>query len=242
MSALITAPIARFDYRLRIAADLLRAAPRAEHLVVGGMALASAAGAWPFGGALYSAVAIPALLVLAALIRHHLDGLGARREALAAAGADPADALVIQVAGPLGATCVGAMVGLGACVALGRAPVHALAPLAVGVVAALLVRRAWIGAPALVAGSLGALATAALVRLATSGSPAAPVAEARSRASVHLVQPAASVWSAAWPTVLAAVFTLVAAQLVITRRRQIRGMARAVTAAAARRLIARSSA
>ena len=59
---------------------------------------------------------------------------------------------------------------------------------------------------------------------------------------MRLAQPEASVWSAAWPTALAAVLTLIAAQLVITRRQRIRGMARAVTAAAARRLIARSSA
>ena len=240
MSALITAPIARFDYRLRIAAALLRAAPRAEHLVVGGMAVASTAAAWPFGGALYPAVAIPALLALAALIRHHLDGLDARREALAAAGADPADSLVIQVAGPLGATCAGAMAGLGACVALGRPSVHAFAPIAVGLIAALLIRRAWIGAPALAAGSVAALATAALVRLSTSA--AAPVAEARSRGSAHLVAPSVSLWSAAWPSALAAVLTLIAAQLVSTRRRQIRGLARALTAAAARRLMMRSSA
>ena len=91
MSALITEPIARFDNRLRIAASLLRAAPRAEHFLVGGMALASAAAAWPVAGASHPAVAIPALLVLAALIRHQLDGLDARRDALTAAGADPAD-------------------------------------------------------------------------------------------------------------------------------------------------------
>src|SRR6185312_1381587 len=139
MSTLTTTTIARFDYRLRIAASLLRAAPRAEHLLVGGMALASAAAAWPFAGALYPAVAIPALLALAALIRHHLDGLDARRDALSAAGAEPADALVIQIAGPLGATGAGAVVGIGACVASGRPPAHALLPLAIGLVAALLI-------------------------------------------------------------------------------------------------------
>ena len=249
-----TTPITRFDYRLRIAAALLRAAPRAEHLIVGGMALTATAAAWPFAGTLYPAVAIPALLALAALIRHHLDGLDVRREALTAAGADPADTLVIQVAGPLGAACAGTVVGIGASVALGRPSAHALLPLAVGLIAALLIRRAWLGAPALATGSVVALATAALVRVSASASAAAPLAEARSRsgAIVHLPQTvatatattdaSASAWSAAWPTALAAILALTAAQLVIARRQQIRGLARALTAAAARRMIARSDA
>lgn len=237
MSTLISTPIARFDYRLRIAASLLRAAPRAEHLLVGGMALTSAAAAWPFAGALYPAVAIPALLALAALIRHHLDGLGARREALAAAGAEPADALVIQLAGPLGATCVGAFAGTSAGVAIGRPPTHALLPLAVGLVTALLMRRTWLGAPALAIGSLTALATAALVRM--SATAAAPLPETRSRIVANIP---ASAWSTFWPTALAAVLALAAAQLVIARRRQIRALARALTAAAARRMIAGSGA
>ncbi|MEY9935166.1 hypothetical protein ABH926_009837 [Catenulispora sp. GP43] len=237
-----TTPITRFDYRLRVAASLLRAAPRTEHLLVGGTALASAAAAWPFAGALYPAVAIPALLAMAALIRHLLDGLGARREALTAAGAEPADALVIQVAGPVGATWAGAVVGFAAGVALGRPSAHALVPIAVGLVAALLVRRAWIGAPALGAGFVAAFATAAVVRVSAAAD--APLAEPRSRGAVapHLPQHAASVWSGAWPTALAAVLTVAAAQVVIARRREIRGLARALTSAAARRLIARSSA
>lgn len=250
MSTLTTTPITRFDYRLRIAAALLRAAPRAEHLLVGGMALASAAAAWPFAGSLYPAVAIPALLALAALIRHHLDGLGARREALTAAGAEPADTLVIQVAGPLGAACSGTAVGIAASIVAGRPSAHALLPLAVGLVAALLIRRAWLGAPALATGSVVALVTAALVRVSWSSSAAAPLAEARSRsgAVVHLPQAVAataadaSAWSAAWPTALAAILALTATQLVIARRQQIRGLARALTAAAARRMIARSGA
>lgn len=246
MSTLTTTTIARFDYRLRIAASLLRAAPRAEHLLVGGMALASAAAAWPFAGVLYPAVAIPALLALAALIRHHLDGLDARREALTAAGAEPADSLVIQVAGPLGATCAGTVVGIGAFVALGRPPAHAFLPLAVGLMAALLIRRTWLGAPALTAGSAAALATAALVRISASASTSAapPLAEPRSRGVAHLphVADSAAAWSAAWPTALTAVLTLTAAQLVITRRQQIRALARSLTAAAARRMIARSGA
>ena len=246
MSTLISAPIARFDYRLRVAAALLRAAPRAEHLLVGGMALASAAAAWPFAGTVHPAVAIPALLALAALMRHHLDGLDARREALTAAGADPADTLVIHVAGPLGAACAGTVLGIAASVALGRPSAPALLPLAVGVIAALFIRRAWIGAPALVTGSVVALATAALVRV--SASPVRPLAEARSRgiAVGHVRQAAAaasvSAWSAAWPTALAAALALIVAQLVITRRQRIRGLARALTAAAARRMILRSGA
>jgi hypothetical protein len=236
MSALTTTTIARFDYRLRIAADLLRAAPRAEHLLVGGMAAASAAAAWPFAGTLYPAVAIPALLALAALIRHHLDGLDARRDALAAAGAEPADALVIQVAGPLAATGTGALAGIGACLALGRPPAHVLLPIAVGLVAALVLRRTWIGAPALAAGALAALVTAVLSRVSSS---AAPIVEARSR-GVHLHHATASVWSATWPSALAAALTLTAAQVVLTRRRQILGRARALAAAATRRLLPRS--
>ena len=246
MSTLTTTTIARFDYRLRIAASLLRAARRAEHLLVGGMALASAAAAWPFAGALYPAVAIPALLALAALIRHHLDGLDARRDALSAAGAEPADALVIQIAGPLGATGAGAVVGIGACVASGRPPAHALLPLAIGLVAALLIRRTWLGAPALTAGSVTALATAALLRMTASASvsAAAPPPEARSRGLALLphVADSAAAWSAAWPTALTAVLTLTVAQLVIDRRQQIRALARALTAAAARRMIASSGA
>lgn len=240
MSTLTTATIARFDCRLRIAASLLRAAPRAEHLLVGAMALASAAAAWPFAGALYPAVAIPALLALAALIRHHLDGLDARREALTAAGAEPADSLVIQVAGPLGATGAGAVVGIGACAALVRPPTHALVPLAVGLIAALLIRRTWLGAPALTAGSVTALAAAALVRISAPAVP--PLAEPRSRGVAHLphIADSAAAWSTAWPTALTAVLTLTAAQLIITRRQRIRALARSLTAAAARRMIAGS--
>lgn len=239
MSALTDAAVARFDYRLRIAADLLRAAPRAEHVLVGGMGLASAIAAWPFAGTLYPAVAIPALLALAALIRHHLDGLDARRDALTAAGAEPADALVIQVAGPLAATGTGAMAGLGACVALGRPPAHVLLPIAVGLIAALVIRRTWIGAPALAAGSLAALVTSVLFRL--SASAVAPVAQARARV-VHPHHATASVWSATWPTALVAVLTLTAAQLISTRRQQILDRVRALAAATARRLLPRSSA
>jgi hypothetical protein len=244
MSTLTTTTIARFDCRLRIAASLLRAAPRAEHLLIAGMALASAAAAWPFAGALYPAVAIPALLALAALIRHHLDGLDARREALIAAGAEPADSLVIQVAGPLGATCAGAVVGIGACAALGRPSAHALVPLAVGLIAALLIHRTWLGAPALTAGSVAAPAAAALTRISASASTAPPLAEPRSRGVAHLphVADSAAAWSAAWPTALTAVLTLTAAQLVIMRRQQIRALVRVLTAAAARRMIARSGA
>lgn len=243
MSTLITAPIARFDYRLRVAADLLRAAPRAEHLIVGGMTLASAAAAWPFAGALHPAVAIPALLALAALIRHDLDGLDARREALTAAGADPADTLVIQVAGPLGATCAGAVAGLGASMVTGRPASHAVIPIAVGLIAALLIRRTWIGAPALATGALAAVATAALLRVsASTGSPAVPLAEARSRTMPLLHHVAASAWDTAWPTALAAVLTLTAVQLVVARRQQLRVLARSVTSAAARRMIVRSGA
>lgn len=242
MSTLITAPIARFDNRVRLAATLLRAAPRIEHLVVGAMILASAAAAWPFAGALFPAVAIPALLALAALMRHHLDGLGARRDALTAAGADPADTLVIQLAGPLGATGAGAVAGLGAAVGTGRPASHAAVPIAVGLLAAFLVRRAWLGAPALAAGSLAALATAALLR--ASALPGTPHPEARSRVGVHLHHAAASAStsSTAWPVALAAVLTLAAVQLGIARRRQLRALARGVTAAAARRMIVRSGA
>ncbi|MBS2537327.1 hypothetical protein KGQ20_31685 [Catenulispora sp. NF23] len=239
-----TTPLARFDYRLRVAASLLRAAPRAEHVLVGGMAVASAAAAWPFAGPLYPAVAIPALLALAALIRHHLDGLDARRDALTAAGADPADTLVIQIAGPLAATGVGAVLGGAAATALGRSSAPALLPLLTAVVAALLIRRSWLGAPALATGAVVALVTAALVRVSTSA--AAPVAEARSRAAVgplpHAASASASALGTAWPTALAAVLALSAVQLAIARRRQIRGLVRALTAAAARRMIARSSA
>lgn len=244
MSTLTTATIARFDNRLRIAASLLRAAPRTEHLLVGGMALASAAAAWPFAGDLYPAVAIPALLALAALIRHHLDGLDARRDALTAAGADPADSVVIQVAGPLGATCAGAFAGIGACVVLGRPSALVLLPLAVGLVAALPIRRTWLGAPALTAGSVTALAAAILVRVCTPAAP--PLAEPRSHGIAHLPHAAASstsAWSAAWPSVLAAVLTLAAAQLVVARQQEIHALARrAPAAAAARRTTTRNRA
>jgi hypothetical protein len=254
MSTLITAQIARFDYRVRVAAILLRGAPRSEHILVAGMALASVAAGWPFGGALYPVVAIPALLALVAMIRHHLDGLDARRDALTAAGAKPADTLVIQVSGPLGATCVGAVVGLGASVGLGRFPVQALVPLAAGLVAAFLIRRTWLGAPALAVSSLAALATAVVARVATARS--VPVAEARSRPirelaaahapllpnASHAPHAAASVWGAAWPTALAAVLALAATQVVITRRERLRELARTMTAAALRRLIPRSGA
>ncbi|WP_194925043.1 hypothetical protein [Catenulispora pinisilvae] len=242
LTSVSTTPLARFDYRLRVAAALLRAAPRAEHVLVGAMAVASAAAAWPFAGPLYPAVAIPALLALAALIRHHLDGLDARRDALTAAGADPADTLVIQIAGPLAATGVGAVLGGAAATALGRPSAPAFLPLIIALVAALLIRRSWLGAPALATGAVVALVTAALVRVSTSA--AAPVAEARSRGAVLPLPHAASASAAgtAWPTALAAVLALSTVQLVIARRRQIRGLVRALTAAAARRMIARSSA
>ena len=133
--------------------------------------------------------------------------------------------------------------GFGASVGLGQPSAHALAPIAVGLIAALFIRRTWIGAPALAVGSFAALVTAAVLRV--SASPAAPpLAEARSRMAVvpRLPHAAASVWDAAWPTALAAVLALIVAQLVITRRHRIRSLGRALTAAAARRLIARSSA
>ena len=239
MSDLITAPIARFDYRLRVAATLLRAAPRAEHFTVAGMALTAAAAAWPFAGALYPEVAIPALLALAALIRHDLDGLDARRDALAAAGAEPADTLVIQVAGPLAATAAGAVAGMGASVALLQPPIHALVPVVVGLVAALSIRRGWLGAPALAIGAVAASGTAALLRLSVSA--AAPLPDFRSREIAPLPH-AASAWSTAWPTALAGVLTLAAVQLAITRRQQIRGWGRALAAAAFRRMAVRRSA
>ena len=246
MSALTTestTPITRFDYRLRIAATLLRAARRAEHLLVAGMALASTAAAWPFAGTLYPAVAVPALLALAALIRHHLDGLDARREALTAAGAEPADTLVIQVAGPLGATCAGTVVGILASIALGRPPAHALLSVAVGLIAALVIRRAWIGAPALAAGSVVALLTVVLLRITASGPNRLPEARSRGTAAAHLTHAAApSAWSTAWPIALAAALGLAAAQFAIARRQRIRVLTRTLTAAAARRMMARSGA
>lgn len=219
MSVPFASPFARLDYRVRVAATLLRSAPRREHMVIAGMALASAAAAWPFGGALYPAVAIPASLVLAALIRHHLDGLDARRDALAAAGANPADALVIQLTGPLGAASAGAAAGIFAAVVLGHGPAHAVAPLAVGLIAALVIRRRWLGAPALAAGALGALAAAAVV-LATVSDDA------------H---------ATAWATALTAVLVLAGTQAAIVKRDGLKRLGRRLAAAAERRLITRSS-
>jgi len=257
MSTLFAAPLARLDYRVRIAASLLRAAPRAEHLTVIGMALTSLAAAWPFEGAAYPLVAIPALLALAALIRYHLDGLDVRRDALAAAGANAADSLVIQVAGPFAAISVGAFVGLVAAVALGGSPAHALGPLAAGVVAALLIRRRWLGAPALAAGALGALVTAVIVH-ATTPDTHLRLAEPRARSatsglSTLQVVPRAptlpvvpvahvSAWAAAWPTALTALLILAATQAAIAKREALIRLARHLAAAAERRLSARGSA
>jgi hypothetical protein len=243
MSTPLADPLARFDYRLRIAAALLRSAPRREHLVVVGMVLTSAAAAWPVDGALYPMVAIPALLALAALIRHHLDGLDARRDALTAAGANAADTLVIQSAGPLAATGIGALAGIVAAVALLRFPTHALAPLAVGALAALVMRRAWLGAPALAAGSLGALVTAVAVRAGTR--TAEPPTELRSRlvavghdaVVAHNAHAAgstavthASAWSIAWPTAVAGALALAATQAAVAHRDALKQFARRLTA------------
>ncbi|MFL6117247.1 MAG: hypothetical protein ACJ786_38725 [Catenulispora sp.] len=217
----MSAPITRLDYRVRVAATLFRSAPRREHLVIAGMALTSAAAAWPFGGALYPAVAVPALLALAALIRHHLDGLDARREALVAAGANPADTLVIQTTGPLGAASAGAFAGSFAAVVLGRAPTHAVAPLAISLVAALLIRRHRLGAPALAAGSLAALTTSLVAYAAVS---------------------TASATTAFWLLALTAVPVSAGTQAAIVKRDGLKRLGRRLAAAARRRLTARSSA
>ncbi|GAA1952895.1 hypothetical protein [Catenulispora subtropica] len=251
MSTPSATPIARFDSRVRIAAALLRSAPRGEHLAVAGIALTSAAAAWPFGGALYPLIALPALLASAALVRHHLDGLGARRDALAAAGANAADTLVIQITGPLGAVAVGALAGIAAAVATGRPATPALVPLAVGTAAALVIRRAWLGAPALAAGSLAALTTAVAIRVITH--PAAAVQpRSRSSATGHAAAVAqtetaahAAAWGTAWPSALAALLVLAATQAAIVHRDALRRLARRLTALSgqlARRLAARSGA
>ncbi|MFD0637756.1 hypothetical protein ACFQ9X_45600 [Catenulispora yoronensis] len=231
MSMPSVTPITRFDYRVRIAATLLRAAPRREHLVVGGMVVTSAAAAWPLGGAL---VMVPALLALAALIRHHLDGLDARREALAAAGARRADTAVIQAAGPLCATGLGALVGIVGSAALGRTGTQALAPVVMGIVAALVVRRSWFGAPALGAACLAALVTAAVPLVAaTPSSP--PSGLPSGRQGARLAQAPADAWSGLWstvlPTVLAAVLVLAAVQAAIVHRERLRRLGRRVAAA-----------
>ena len=241
MSTQFAAPIARFDYRVRIAAALLRSAPRCERLVVVGMVLTAAAAAWPLGG---PPVAVPALLALAALIRHHLDGLEGRRDALTAVGANSSDTRVISSAGPLGATGLGALAGIVASIAVGRPATHALVPLAVGV-AALLIPRGRLGAPALAAGSLAALVIGVLrvdaspvVRPRTRLGIAAP--SAPSVATVPTAHAAASAWSAAWPQLLAAVLVVAAAQAASTHRDALRRFGRRLAAAARRRLITRS--
>jgi hypothetical protein len=216
---------------VRIAAVLLRSASRGEHLMTAGMVLMAAAAAWPVSEPL---VGVPALLALAALIRHHLDSLEDRRDALAAAGANPADTRVISSAGPLAATGLGTLLGTIAAIVLGRPATQALAPLAVGVIAALLVRRGRLGAPALAAGSLAALVTAAVVRVNAS----ATAMQLRSRfTAAHT----ATAWSAAWPPLLAAALAVAATQAAITHRGPLLRLGRRLTAAAhRRRLTARS--
>ncbi|NUR63003.1 MAG: hypothetical protein HOV87_30760 [Catenulispora sp.] len=239
MSTQFATPIARLDYRVRIAAALLRSAPLGERLAVVGTVLMSAAAAWPLGGPL---VVVPALLALAALIRHHLDGLEGRRDALEAAGANPADTRVISSAGPLGATGLGALVGIVAAIVLGRSLTHALAPLAVGIVATLLIRRGPLGAPALAAGSLAALVTAAVVR-ANAGTPAGqPRSRLVAGQSAQAAHATTSAWSAAWPPLLAAVLVVAATQAAITHRDTLRQLGRRLADAVHRRLIARSGA
>ncbi|MBW8806965.1 MAG: hypothetical protein JF587_24385 [Catenulisporales bacterium] len=238
MSVPLAAPMARLDYRVRVAAALLRSATRREHLLIAGMALTSTATAWPLGGALYPAVAVPASLALAALMRHHLDGLDSRRDALAAAGANPADTLVIQITGPLGAASAGAFAGSFAAVVLGHGRAHAVAPLAMGLVAALLIRRTWLGAPALAAGSLGALVTALVVR----ATMAADVPAAGSRSRIAAAHAAISAWTAFWLIAPAAVLVLAGTQAAIVKRDGLKRLGRRLAAAVGRRLTARRSA
>ena len=208
MRTWLFAPFVRLDRRVRVAATLLRAAPRAERRVVAGMALTSTAAAFPIAGAWYPLVAVPALLGLAALIRHHLDGLDGRREALAAAGAGPADILVIQIVPAVAAAGLGVLIGFAATVGRGRfvPTAYTLAPLAAALVAALLIRRSWFGAPALTAGALAALGSAGTAF------------------GLHAVHSRPSTWSTAWPAVLAAGTTLVVAQTAIVKQTEIRSL------------------
>jgi hypothetical protein len=214
--------IARLDCRIRVAATLLRAAPRSEQSLVAAMAAVAAVAAWPLPDDVHLFVAVPAVLLLAALIRFHTDRHVPRREALAAAGAKPADLTVIQAAGPLGGTVVGTVAGALAALVTGnpQAVVHGLLPLAVGVIAAFVLRPAWIGAPALIAGTAASVVAAVAVALSTSAGPAAAlVASARSRAVGTGVSHGAA--RAAWDhralPVVAAAIVLVAAQVAVRR-------------------------
>jgi len=212
--------LARLDCRIRVAATLLRAAPRSEQSLVAAMAGAAAVAAWPSPDDVYAFVAVPAVLLLAALVRFHTDRHVGRREALAAAGAKPADLTVIQAAGPLGGTVVGTVAGAVAALATGnpQAVAHGLLPLAVGVIAALMLRPAWIGAPALIAGTAASVVAGVAVALSASAGPAAAlVASARSRTAGAGVSHGAvrAAWDHGSLPVVAAVIVLVAAQVAV---------------------------
>jgi hypothetical protein len=218
--------LARLDRRVRVAAGLLAAAPRAEQALISAMAGTAALAAWPLGADVYAFAAIPAVLLLAALIRFHTDRLGARREALAAAGAGPGDLAVIQAAGPLGGTGAGALTGAIAALATGnpQAVAYLLVPLTAAAAATFLLRPAWVGAPALGAAAAAAGVASVAVVLSTPSQPGAALvasaAQAHARtAEVVSVAPGAvhAVWGQAWLPAAAALLVLGAAQVAVRK-------------------------
>lgn len=208
---------ARLACRVRVAAALLVAAPRAEQALVAAMVVVAASASWPFGRGPHPFVAVPASLLLAALVRFHTDRLGGRRSALAAAGAVPRDLVVIQAAGPLGAATAGALIGTVAAFGVGHPTggEDALLPLGSAVLAVLL-RPAWAAASALGAAALAAAVASAAVALSTpAGSGTTLVAATHPRSAIDAGHPP---WQHAWLPAAVALVVLIAAQVAVRRR------------------------
>jgi hypothetical protein len=209
-------PLARLDCLVRVAIRLFLAAERTELLTIAGAVIAATAAAWPAPASVYPYVAIPAVLLLATLIRVNADSLDSRRQALASAGANPTDTRIITAVCPLAASAAGATAGIAASIATGHphAAGHALLPLLVVVIAMIVLRPKWIGAPALAAGTAAASVAAVAVTLSVptgAGTSTALVASTTSAAARAAA--AGAEWNYASLPAVAAVLVLVAAQV-----------------------------
>jgi hypothetical protein len=215
--------LAHLDARVGIGLMLLRAAAPRERGLALAMAVAAAVAAAPLPVEAYAIAAVPALLALAALIRYHADGLDARREALASAGARPADQAVIQATAPMAATGAGALLGIVAALATGQpwAVLYAPLPLAVAALATFLLRPRVVGAFALAVGAAAGLLAATAAALAGTPGSSAPVADVQAQGPGPAPMPHPALGPEAWHrgmTALAvAAAVLVASQVALRK-------------------------
>jgi hypothetical protein len=214
---------AHLDARVGIGLMLLRAAAPREQGLALAMAAVAAVAAAPLPVEVYAIAAVPALLALAALIRYHADGLDARREALAWAGARPGDQAVIQATAPMAAAAAGALLGIVAAVATGRpwAVLYAPLPLAVAALATFLLRPKLVGAFALAVGAAAGLLAATAAALTGTPGSSALVADVQTRSPGPAAAPNPALGPEAWhrglTAMAVAVTVLVASQVALKK-------------------------